>query len=402
MQGVRVLEVADYVFVPAAGAVLSNWGADVIKVEHHEQGDLMRGLWTFHPAGGEPRAVNPVMESANRGKRSIGINLGSPDGLELLYELVRTADVFLTSKLVETRRKLRIDVDDIRSQNPNIIYVRGTGHGVRGPEAAKGGFDSLSFWYRSGIGRAAQAPELSYVPNMPAPAFGDLTGAMNIAGGISAALFHRERTGEASTVEVSLLGSGMWSLSGGVSLSAMYDVPALQRESRVIINPLIRNYRTKDDRWIAICCLQASRYWPDLCRALGRADLAADERFSTAEGLQTHAGEVVKLLEEEFASRTETDWHAKLDDFQGQWAPVQDPLSVVSDRQAAANGYTMPTKSSDGSEDLLVVQPPVQFNEQPVSTAPAPGFNEHGDEILAELGYDPDRILDLKLNSAIT
>src|SRR5580700_4842228 len=147
MDGVRVLEVADYVFVPTAGAVLADWGAEVIKVEHHEHGDMMRGLRTYYPnPNGDPVTFNPIMEMANRGKRSIGINLGDPGGVRTLMELAKTCDVFLTSKLEATRRKLGIDVEDVRRHNPDIVYARGTGHGTRGPEAGTGGFDALDFW----------------------------------------------------------------------------------------------------------------------------------------------------------------------------------------------------------------------------------------------------------------
>ncbi len=150
LAGVRVVEVAQWWFVPSAGAVLADWGADVVKIEHPITGDPQRALVTsgyFPPTGG----VNFMVEQSNRGKRSVGIDLANPRGLEVLHRLVRSADVFLTNFLPAARRRLRIDVDDIRRVNPRIIYARGHGHGARGPDAEKGGYDAASFWSRGGI-----------------------------------------------------------------------------------------------------------------------------------------------------------------------------------------------------------------------------------------------------------
>ena len=208
LQGVRVIEVAQWWFVPAAGAVLADWGADVIKIEHPVTGDPQRGLVTsglVPPTGG----VNFMIEQPNRGKRSVGLDLAHRRGRELLCRLVETADVFLTNFLPAARRRLAIDVDDIRRVNPRIIYVRGHGQGPRGPDAEKGGYDAASFWCRGGIANALTPPGAA-APVMQRAAFGDSAGAMTVAGGVAAALFHRERSGEPSVVDVSLLGTAMW------------------------------------------------------------------------------------------------------------------------------------------------------------------------------------------------
>ena len=206
MEGVRVLEVAQFTFVPAAGAVLADWGADVIKVEHAETGDAQRGL---SQAMGMPvgsGAFAPLMEHANRGKRSIGLALERPEALGVLHELIRTSDVFLTNFLPAARRRLRIDVADVRAVNPRIVYVRGSGFGARGPDSGKGGYDSTAFWARGGSALGTTPVEFDGLCHMPAAAYGDSIGGMTIAGGIAGALFARERTGETSVVDVSLLG----------------------------------------------------------------------------------------------------------------------------------------------------------------------------------------------------
>src|SRR2546423_1978120 len=219
MEGVRVLEVAEHTFVPAASALLADWGADVVKIEHVERGDAMRGLASTGVAV-VPNDVHVLLEHSDRGKRSLGLDLTSPEGLEILYKLAGTADVFLTNKLPSVRTKLKIDVDDIRAHNADIIYVRGTGQGERGPDADKGSYDQLSYWLRTGI--AMGVKQHDNVPPPPAPAFGDSIGAMNIAGAVMGALYHRERTGKATTVDVSLLHSGLWSMGAAMALSLQF------------------------------------------------------------------------------------------------------------------------------------------------------------------------------------
>src|SRR3954449_7602719 len=224
LEGVRILEVAEHTFVPAASALLADWGADVIKIEHVERGDAMRGL----AATGMTQIhgdVHALLEHSNRGKRSMALDLMTDEGLEILYKLAATSDVFLTNKLPRVREKLRITVDDIRATNPKIIYARGTGQGERGPDADKGSYDSLAFWARAGISLGAKRPEYDLIPVPPAPGFGDSIGGMTIAGGIMGALFHRERTGEATTVDVSLLGTGLWAMGQALALSLVLGQP---------------------------------------------------------------------------------------------------------------------------------------------------------------------------------
>ena len=212
MRGIKMVEVAQFTFTPAAGAVLADWGADVIKVEHAVTGDAQRGLrqgdWAVAVG-----SFQPLMEHPNRGKRSIGLALETPGGHEVLMELCRDADVFLTNFLPDARRRLHLEVADIRKANPNIVYVRGSAHGQRGPDAEMGGYDGSTFWSRMGSAWGTTPSDSPRVIGMPAGAYGDSTGGMAIAGGISAALFARERTGEASVVDVSLMSVGAWAMA---------------------------------------------------------------------------------------------------------------------------------------------------------------------------------------------
>ncbi len=401
MQGVRVLEVAEHTFVPAASALLADWGAEVIKVEHVERGDAMRGLassGTVDLGGG----VHVLLEHSNRGKQSIGLDLTTEDGLEILGRLAATCDVFLTNKMPSVRTRLNVDVEDIRAHNPDIIYVRGTGQGERGPDADKGSYDSLAYWNRAGVAMGQKQADEDSVPPPPAPAFGDSIGAMTIAGGIMGALFHRERTGEATTVDVSLLGTGLWSMGAALALSLQLDVPWAPppKGGSPSGNPLVGNYRTKDDRHVALCCLQPGKYWAEAVALVGRPELADDERFADAATILANGDEGHELLAEAFAERTLAEWRGQLADFSGQWAIVQNTLEAAADPQSVANGYVSDCETADGVPFRLATAP-VQYDGQPAQAQRAPAFNEHGDAILEGLGLDWDTIVDLKVRGVV-
>jgi len=398
MAGVRVLEVAEHTFVPAASALLADWGADVIKVEHVERGDAMRGLASSGVTD-MPLNVHALLEHSNRGKRSLALDLAVPEGIEILYKLAERSDVFLTNKLPRVRTKLKITPEDIKAHNPNIIYVSGTGQGERGPDADKGSYDSLSFWARTGMALAVTRPEYDQVPIQPAPAFGDSIGAMTIAGGIMGALFYRERTGSAPTVDVSLFGAGLWAEGAAVALSLALGMPWGQPD-RVRPNPLAAEYRTKDGRWISFTCLQAGKYWPRLCEILGTPEWAADIRFRDHAALLAHAAEAAALLQGAFAEETVDVWRQKLAHFAGQWTVMQTTIEAASDPQSLANGYIQNCETAGGAPFKLVAAP-VQYDSEPARPTRAPEFNEHGDEILLDLGLDMEAIMQLKIRNVL-
>lgn len=397
MQGVRILEVAEHTFVPAASALLADWGADVIKIEHVERGDAMRGLASTGVATMLNSDVHVLLEHSNRGKKSLALDLTSEEGLDILYRLAATCDVFLTNKLPSVRTKLKVDLDDIRAHNPSIIYVRGTGQGERGPDADRGSYDILAYWHRAGIAMGLKQADDESVPPPPAPAFGDSIGAMTIAGGIMGALFHRERTGEATTVDVSLLGVGLWSMGAAMALSLQLDRPwAPPPHGSPTQNPIVGAYRAKDGTFVSFACLQAARYWAELCGLIGRPDLATDARFAEADMLRENAQAAADLIREEIATRTAEEWREVLTPFSGQWTIVQDTLQAAVDPQTVANGYIVDCQTSKG-DPFKLAGAPVQYGGQPPQTNRAPDFNEHGDEILATLGLDWDAVVDLKV-----
>src|SRR3984957_4115395 len=248
MEGFRVLEVAQFTFVPAAGAILADWGADVIKVEHPARGDTQRGFINMGGFQLDPDR-HPLIEHPNRGKRSVGIDVSTPGGQEVLYEIAKTADVFLTNYMPAQRQKNKFDVEHIREANPNIVYARGSAYGDKGAERDVGGYDGTAFWTRSGVGYALTPEELGGMLSQGSPAFGDSIGGMNIAGGISAALLHRERTGEAIELDVSLLSTTEWcasaNLTQGMEKGVITRSP-MPGSGGSAKNPLMGNFVTSD------------------------------------------------------------------------------------------------------------------------------------------------------------
>jgi crotonobetainyl-CoA:carnitine CoA-transferase CaiB-like acyl-CoA transferase len=397
LSGVRVLEVAMYGFVPSAGAVLADWGADVLKVEHAVTGDPQRGLRQT----GRYKIVddpNPNFDHANRGKRSIGLDVSTAEGVDVLYELARRSDVFLTNFLPGTRKRFKIDVDEIRAVNPSIIYARGSALGPRGAEANRGGYDMTAFWAR-GTSAASLTPPNSPGLVMPPPAYGDTISGTNLAGGIAAALFKRERTGEPSVVDVSLLGSGLWAMGHAVAVSLRLNEswvapPAGARG--VTTNPLSGLYQTADGRYLSLVMLQPTKFWAEVCTVVGRPELADDPRFATVEDIAENAAEGVALLQEAFGARPLAEWTEILGALSGPWAPVQDTLQAAADPQIQANEYIRPAGG------LSLVSSPVQFDCVAPDLGPAPSFAAQTEEVLLELGLDWDRIIALKAAGAVT
>lgn len=397
LQGVKVVELATWTFVPSAGAVLADWGADVIKIEHPETGDPQRGLISSGvvPGGG----VNYHVEQPNRGKRSMGLNVSSEEGLEVLLRLIENSDVFITNLLPGSRQRLGVDVEAVRARNPKIIYARGHGYGSKGDQADKGGFDLAAFWSRGGVGDAVSAGDGTYPP-IQRPAFGDLLGGFSIAAGIAGALYRRERTGEPAVVDVSLLGAAIWQLSPDIVGSKVLGTEIPKYDLEEMPNPTASMYRTKDNRFIALVLLQADRFWPDFCARIERPDLLTDERFTDAKARFVNRRECVAELRATFGSQPLEHWKERLADFDGVWDVFQSALEVHDDPQVTANGY-LPKVTDDQGNTYALAANPVQFDQQAPALRPAPTHGQHTEEVLLELGYDWDRIIALKESDAV-
>lgn len=396
-EGVRIVELAQWVFVPSSVALLADLGADVVKIEDPKTGDPARGLHT-QGFGINLGAIDPRVEQNNRGKRSVGIDIKQPEGLETLLRLVEGADVFVTSFRPASLARLGLSVEQLRERNPRLVYARGHGLGVRGPQANLPCYDATAFWARGGIGHTVAPPGLGR-PLTQRPAFGDHTSAMNLAFGIASALFRRAQSGEPSVVDVSLLSTAAWVLSADIVSCGNpdYDPHAAYRG---LTNPLVGSYETKDGRFISLVMLQADRHWEPFCRGIGRPDLLDDPRFADAAARRENASILVEILEAEFGARSYAHWCAQLAKVEIPWAPVQSAREVREDPQIRANGYLTTLEAADGSTYELVGNP-CQFDEQPPALTPAPEVGAHTEEVLLELGLSWDEIGRLKAENAI-
>jgi crotonobetainyl-CoA:carnitine CoA-transferase CaiB-like acyl-CoA transferase len=401
LEGIKVVEVAMFAFVPSCGAALADWGADVIKIEHPTQGDPVRGVTAYGVKPGDG-GVSTLWETFNRGKRSVGIDIATPDGLGVVMELIDGADVFITSFMQDARQRLGIDVPQVMARNPRIIYGRGTGHGPVGPDADKGGFDGISYWSRSGASTAAIPPGYDFPILLPGPAFGDIQSGMFLAGGILGGLYQREKTGVGSVVDVSLLGAGMWAM--GPSIAGAHAIGSrniVQLDRRCPPNPLTNLYRSGDGHFFVLGMMQADKFWPGLCAALGASELVADPRFTDIGRRAQNAEACVSALDEIFAAMTWDQVVEALNDQEGQWSDVAFPADTIEDAQVAAAGYLQMVQYASGATMPMVPVPARIDGQQPV-LRPAPSLGEHTDEVVAALGRSAEEIMEMKISGAIS
>jgi crotonobetainyl-CoA:carnitine CoA-transferase CaiB-like acyl-CoA transferase len=398
LEGIRVLDVSSHGAVPIAGSILADWGADVTKIEDPAHGDIMRGstVWGVPPPEG---GSNHLYHIFNHGKRCAAINLKHERGHEALLRLAERSDVFLTSFLTGVRQRLRIDVDDIRARRPDIIYARNTGRGIRGPFAELGGFDATSFWSRAGVAEATSVPGQEMPTAMPAPAFGDSQTGFALASGVLAALLHRERTGKPKVVDTSLLNTGMWAMQTAIVTSTLLGRAEMRRPPRGSGAPLVNSYRTRDGRFVHLS-MDQQHYWPSFCDAVGHPEWKSDPLLATHEAREKNGDHCVKLVEQLFAERTLAEWNEILAGQRGPFDPVQKVGELAADPQVIANGF-MAEVEDDAGRTLRLVAPPVQFDGARYQTRRGPRHGEHTDEVLAEVGYEMDEILQLKIDGAI-
>lgn len=400
--GVRVIELAQFVFVPSVGMAMADWGAEVIKIEHPVRGDGYRGLATSG-IGTLAHGANVSWEMVNRGKRSIGLDVGTPDGRQILLELIRTADVFMTGLIPAAIERLDLGVDVVRAANPSVIYARGHGLGVRGPDADKPAYDATAFWARGGLAEMLTPPG-QYYPVGQRPAFGDRNAASQLAFGIAAALYRRATTGQPTVVDVSLLSTAMWTLTADL-MSALQGqqgkgAPPGGWHGREAPNPLTNNFRTKDARWIALVLLQPDRYWKSFCEALGRQDLADDPRFGDVQSRARHKAECSDELERMFLTRTYAEWCSAFADAKFPWAPAARPAELLDDPQVLANGYIGEMHLGEG-QSIRLPTGAIQFDGLPPELVRAPEHGQHTEEVLLDIGMTWDDIERYKQSGAI-
>ncbi|MCE7795440.1 CoA transferase [Sphingobium sufflavum] len=387
--GVRIVELAQYVFVPGGSVLLADQGAEVIHVEPPMTGDPYRTLKVGD--GREIGSVNLAMEQNNRNKKSIALDLKTEDGREALLKLIETADVFLSSIRPQALRKLRLDVDDLRARNPKIIYARGNGLGFRGEEAHKPGFDASAFWARGGACYAFTRP--GQQPTSPRPAFGDHSGGMAVAFGIASALFKRAMTGEPSVVETSLLSTAVWMLSSDITYSQM---PHYSLHGAVTRVALKYAYTTRDGRIIQFMLLDPRPHWGPLCRLLGLEHLVDDPRFAGEEERIANSDQLIPIIQDRIGAEEFAHWKPLLDGFDGSWEVIQTIDDLSTDPQVIAN--EMIFSMDVGGVPVRMVSGPTAFDgaARPAEARPAPALGAHSEALLTEIGYSADAIADLR------
>jgi crotonobetainyl-CoA:carnitine CoA-transferase CaiB-like acyl-CoA transferase len=381
LQGVRVVELGVWVAGPAAGGVLADWGADVIKVEAPSGDPFRRMLQVTGGARGD--IASPPFDLDNRGKRSIVLDLRTDEGRETMDRLLATADVFLTNLRPEAVEELGLGPDRVRAAHPRLVYASVTGYGREGPDAHRAGYDVGGFWARSGLASMA-VPDGEPQPHVRG-GVGDHVTALTALAGVLGALLERERTGEGRLVEVSLLRSGIYCFGWDLSMELRWGKLGAAQPRTEQGNPMINVYRSSDGKWFWLLGVEADRMWPKLVVALDREKWADDERWRTARDRRYNAASLVAELDELFATKSRDEWTAIFDAHDVWWAPVNTPPEVVRDPQAIATGAFVEVPDGGGAPAHVGVASPVTFDGTPVTIRPVPALGEHTAEILAEL-----------------
>jgi crotonobetainyl-CoA:carnitine CoA-transferase CaiB-like acyl-CoA transferase len=381
MDGVNVLEVAEHGFVPSAAAILAEWGANVVKVER-PSGDPLRQIMAMGFVA-DTGDFNFLFEQFNRNKRGVAIDLRNPDGRTALNRLIEWADVFITNFLPSARTKLALDPDDVWAVNPRCIYAIGSGQGLVGPDADQGGFDAVSYWARGGLAHMLTPKGGQLV--QPRGALGDAPGGAYLAGGVAAALFRRERTGEPTVVDVSLLGSAVWTLSNDLVPTTILGVePPRHVAGKSLSSVLVGSYRTADERWISLNMLDPDRHWEPTCRALGLDELLTRPEYATSAQRQERAPELHPIFVERIASYTLAELQERLSARDTIFSSIASPVEVIDDPQVHANGYMAPHPNHPNAR---LSSSPMQFDGHGLEIRrAAPQIGEHTDEVFREAG----------------
>ncbi|MBC7578148.1 MAG: CoA transferase [Tardiphaga sp.] len=394
-KGLKVLDCASFIAAPAAATVLSDFGADVIKIEPPGAGDPYRNLRNLP---GYPQSEHNyawMMESRN--KKSLALDLAKPEGQAVLYKLVAEADVFITNFPPPVRKRLKMAYTDLAPLNDRLIYACFTGYGDKGAEADKPGFDSTAWWARSGMMDLVRADE-DTTPARSVAGMGDHPCAMALFGAISAALYKRERTGRGSQVKSNLMANGVWSSSVLAQAKLCGATFEKRRPRERALNACTNHYRCSDGRWIMLSLLNEDKQWPALARCIEREDLSNDPRFATRADRHARSIELIQILDEAFGKRDFADWRSRLDGSGLVFGYVGILDDIPGDQQMIDNDVLVKFEDSD----IMTINSPIWIDGSPKKKPRLPPeIGQHSDEILRDAGFDDAAIAALRASGAV-
>jgi formyl-CoA transferase len=393
--GLKVLDCASFIAAPAAATVLSDFGADVIKIEPPVTGDPYRNLPNLPGYPHSEHNFAWLLESRN--KRSLALDLSKPEGQAVLYRLVAEADVFITNLPPQVRAKLGITHDHLAHLNDRLIYASFTGYGEKGEEANKPGFDSNAYWARSGLMDLVRADQHT-TPARSIAGMGDHPCAMAFYGAIVTALYKRERSGKGSHVSSNLMANGVWAASVLAQAKLVGAKFGERRPRERALNAVTNHYQCKDGRWLILSLLNEERQWPALARCMGRVDLMTDPRFATKKDRHARSLELIKVFDEVFATKDLADWRAILDGNGLVFGVVGILDDIPDDKQMIENEVLIPFEN----DTMLTINSPIWVDgAKKVQPRKPPGLGEHSDEILRNAGYDDAAIQKLRASGAV-
>ncbi|MDG2111430.1 MAG: CoA transferase [Actinomycetota bacterium] len=380
LNGVRVVELAMWVAGPSAGGLMSDWGADVIKVEG-PGGDPQRNILGALGYGDLPV---PGFTLDNRGKRSVELDLVTDEGRDAMEALLETADVFLTNMRPQSLEQFELAPEQVHARHPGLVVTSVTGYGLDGEEAWRPGYDIGAFWARGGIARDLVGREEAPIPVRGG--LGDHFTGMTAAAGTMAALVERASSGKGRIVESSLLRTGVWAIGHQIVIQEEFGRLQSARPREISPTPMVNSYQAGDGKWFWLIALEADRHYPGLLAAIARPDLASDERFLDAKLRKDNAEAFVAELDEVFASHGMDHWAARFDEHDVWWSPANSIAEVLEDPQVHASGGFVDVENPDG-DTIRSVNSPITFRDMPLrETGPAPRVGEHTAEVLRELG----------------
>ena len=398
LQGIKVLEISQWIAGPAAGAILADFGADVIKVEHPVRGDAWRANIKTSPH--HRKDINFQFEQDNRNKRGITLDLSKEEGQKVVHRLIGHCDILLTNLRPYELKRYDLEYQALAEIYPRLIWSNVTGYGLTGPDCELAGYDFTAFWAKAGFQALIREP--GRPPVFSRTAAGDHLTSLSLFGGIMPALYMRDRTGKGQEVKTSLYGTGIWSLANDImgALAIGAFIPPEKREDK---SAMVNTYLAKDGKWIMMLSMVTpDPYWSPLCAALDLPHLEKDERFSSFQPRKDHNAELRAIMEETIAKKTRKEWEAIFKEHALIYAAIQDPLDIIDDPQAWATGRFLSAEHPVYGP-FHWVNNPIEMGEAPTSIQkPAPEFNQHTEEVFLEAGFSWEEITLLKEQGVIT